>query len=191
MYKDTLQPGFMYHVYNRGNNKESIFKEKRNYNYFLGLWTKHISPVADTYCYSLQPNHFHFLVQIKENTIRKSIDQSFSNCFNAYAKSINKSYNRTGSLFQERFSRKLVDTDNYYTQIVFYIHSNSQKHRLTTDFRAYSHSSYQSIISSKPTLLLRNEVLDWFGGRQAFISFHENNQEIFIEYLKALDKLNL
>ena len=100
MYKNTLQPGFMYHLYNRGNNKENLFKEEKNYQYLLNLWKKHIQPVAETFCYSLQPNHFHFLVQLNENIMPKKIDQY---CFNAYAKGINKVYHRVGSLFQERF----------------------------------------------------------------------------------------
>ena len=50
-----------YHIYNRGNNRENIFKETRNYRYFLTLYAKHIEPVADTFAYCLLPNHFHWL----------------------------------------------------------------------------------------------------------------------------------
>jgi putative transposase len=60
-----LQPGQYYHIYNRGNNRENVFIEKRNYPYFLKLYARHIEPVADTYAYCLLRNHFHFLVRIK------------------------------------------------------------------------------------------------------------------------------
>ena len=173
MFQDPLHPGLMYHIYNRGNNKENLFKEQRNYNYFLQLWKRHIVPVADTFCYSLLPNHFHFLIETRDTISLKRIHQSFSNCFNAYTKSINKSYERTGSLFQERFRRKLVEDKTYATAIIYYIHSNAKKHGLINDFRHYIHSSYQSILSSQPTLLCRNRVLDLFGGRDGFIEFHK------------------
>src|SRR6516225_5320626 len=113
MPKEPLQPGNFYHIYNRGNNKENIFKEERNYLYFLELWKKYIVPIADNYCYSLLPNHFHFLLYTKENVEAKKLRQGFSNIFNTYAKSINRAHERTGSLFQERFGRKVIDDENY------------------------------------------------------------------------------
>jgi len=45
----------------------------------------------------------------------RQISQHFSNFFNAYTKSINKAYGRTGSLFEERFGRIEVTTDAYFT----------------------------------------------------------------------------
>ena len=64
----TLQPGVYYHIYNRGNNRENLFLENRNYPYFLTLYEKHIEPIADTYAYCLMRNHFHLLVKIKETS---------------------------------------------------------------------------------------------------------------------------
>ena len=49
---NTLQPGFYYHIYNRGNNGENIFIEERNYHYFLQLYSKYILPIAETYAYN-------------------------------------------------------------------------------------------------------------------------------------------
>ena len=46
-YMDTitkLTPGNYYHVYNRGNNKENIFKSLENYEYFLKLWKNILIP---------------------------------------------------------------------------------------------------------------------------------------------------
>ena len=191
MDKDRLQPGCYYHIYNRGNNKENIFIEARNYAYFLKLWKKYIEPVALTFAYSLQPNHFHFLIFIKENTTETEISKAFSNHFNAYAKSINKAYNRTGSLFQERFGRKYITDENYFTGIIFYIHINSQWHGIAADLKKYPYSSYLSLISDKPTLLQRKDVIDWFGNKKEFINFHKSNMEIQLDYLKELDKMNL
>lgn len=57
--------GTFYHIYNRGNNHENIFVQERNYAYFMELWWKHISPIAETWAYSLLRNHFHASVFIK------------------------------------------------------------------------------------------------------------------------------
>jgi hypothetical protein len=37
----ALEPGKYYHIYNRGNNRENIFNEERNYAYFLKLYAFH------------------------------------------------------------------------------------------------------------------------------------------------------
>ena len=60
-----LELGKYYHIYNRGNNGESIFLEDRNYTYFLQLYIKYIEPIALTYAYCLLRNHFHFLIRTK------------------------------------------------------------------------------------------------------------------------------
>ena len=191
MNKEPLLPNNLYHIFNRGNNKELIFKEPKNYQHFLNLWKNHINPIADSLVYSLQPNHFHFLIRTKglkeDEKQSKILQQSFANFFNAYSKSINKAYNRTGSLFQERFGRKIIDSENYLSQVIWYIHSNSQKHNIIQDFRYYPYCSYQTILSGKPTHLLRNEVLEWFGNRDAFIKFHEGNQKVSVDYLKDIE----
>ena len=108
-----LEFGTYYHISNRRNNRESLFYEERNYNYFLELYKKYIPQVAKTFAYCLLPNHFHFLIQVNtEDEQRKTSSSSkpinvvspsgqFSNLFNAYAKAINKSNNRRGSLFQD------------------------------------------------------------------------------------------
>lgn len=172
---NTLQfeNGCFYHIYNRGNNSGIIFKEDANFLYFLILLKKHISPIAEIYTYCLLNNHFHLLIKIKENEDNKvKYEQSFSNLFNAYAKAYNKKYNRTGKLFEERFKKIKIDDEFYLTELIYYIHANPQKHGILKDFRDYKYSSYKTIISSKPTVLSRDEVIKWFGGLSFFIEYH-------------------
>ena len=73
-----------YHIYNRGTNRENIFIQERNFEYFLNLYAKHIDPVAETFAYCLLRNHFHILVRIKSEqeilaaikTLRVSCDNN-------------------------------------------------------------------------------------------------------------------
>ena len=74
MKKNTaaLAPDTYYHIFNRGINKEILFKEKRNYTYFLNKYLKFISPIAKTYAFCLLKNHFHFLICTRsEETLKK------------------------------------------------------------------------------------------------------------------------
>lgn len=60
-----LIPQATYHVYNRANGNDLLFKSEENYRYFLQQYQKYISPITDTFCYCLMPNHFHFLLRIR------------------------------------------------------------------------------------------------------------------------------
>ena len=61
-----LHEGKFYHIYNRGNNRETLFYTEANYKYFLKKYDKYLSEYIDTYAYCLLPNHFHLLISVKE-----------------------------------------------------------------------------------------------------------------------------
>ena len=183
-----LQPGLFYHVYNRGINGANLFREARNYRYFLERYAHHIMPVAKTYAYCLMPNHFHLLVAMRSASLQGAYaseplpshrySRAFANLFNGYAKAINKAYGRTGSLFERAFHRIAVDSDRYFQQLVCYIHQNPARHGFVADFRTWPHSSYAALQSEAPTHLEREFVLEHFGGRNAVRQAHRVNADM-------------
>jgi hypothetical protein len=181
-----LEPGCTYHIYNRGINGTTLFSEPHHYRLFLEQYAYYTEPGIDTYAYCLLNNHFHLVIRVKEESEldlnRWKAERGWSkvsdastllgHCFNSYCQQYNKLTNRTGSLFEKPFHREWVDEDGYLSQLIYYVHANPKKHQFTTDFRTYPYSSYRSILSEKPTLLRRQYIVDWFGGRQRFIDFH-------------------
>jgi putative transposase len=196
-------------------NRENIFFEERNYEYFLNLYWKHIEPVVDTFAYCLLRNHFHLAIRVKseeeiletrEKTLRVSsansqtlkrgssanqdqgqprkppvpvrglgshfVSTQFTNFFNAYAKAINKAYQRTGSLFQHPFGRVPITSDRQFWRVIAYVHQNPQKHKFVEDFRDWKYSSYGILLADTPTSLQRDVVLDWFGGKDEYLNLH-------------------
>jgi hypothetical protein len=103
----------------------------------------------------------------------KYVSDQFSNFFNAYAKTINKAYGRTGSLFQHPFGRVPITTDRQFWNVIAYIHQNPQKHKFVEDFRDWKWSSYGIILAEKSTKLRRDVVLDWFGGKGSYLELHK------------------
>lgn len=163
MKQDVLEPGGTYHLFNRGNNVENIFKEEDNYVYFLHLLKKYLVPVCDIYAYCLLKNHFHLLLRLKDPQdlspkLCEKPHLAFSHLFNAYTKAFNKRYGRSGSLFQEHIKRKRVEDEKYLIQLIAYIHLNPVKHGFTEDYKTYKFSSYQAYKSSKPSLLKREYI---------------------------------
>lgn len=161
-----------YHIYNCGNNKTNLFYEDKNYSYFLNLLKRHITPVAEIWAFALLKNHFHLLIRTREHQDEKKISKAFSNFFNAYAKAINKSYSRSGSLFQDRFKRILITDENYLRNLILYIHLNPEQHGFVQDFSVYPFSSYGQHVTENDALVERKNVISIFDSKENFISVH-------------------
>jgi putative transposase len=145
--------GGIYHIYNRGNNKQRIFFTDANYLYFLDKVGKHIYPNCDILAWCLMPNHFHFLIQANEKTCQLSktnpgVVNKLSNdiglMLSSYSKAINKQETRIGNLFQQRTKSKLVhDSQNNYGLTAFhYIHQNPMKAQLVSRMEDWKFSSF-------------------------------------------------
>ena len=203
-----LTHGNFYHIYNRGNNHGNIFLQELNYAYFLDLWWKHVSPIAETWAYCLLKNHFHAVVYIKNKedltglapgsanrgapvdrgniagdsrgdlSGLKDPSKYFSNFFNAYTRGVNIATHRTGTLFERPFKRIPVDSTDYLMQLIVYVHQNPQKHKFAEDFREWSYSSYHRLVSEARTRLQRDKVMDLFGSREDFVRIHQEIQPL-------------
>lgn len=187
---ETITLDYYYHIYNRGNNGENLFYSDENYQYFLKLYKKHISSIAETYAYCLLKNHFHFLIKIRSETeictqfsidvekAEKKPSQQFSNLFNAYVQAINKQNNRHGSLLETPFKRKQIKDEKYLKNLIIYIHNNPIQHNFVEKIADYKWSSYNSIISDKKTKIEREKVIELFDTKENFISTHQQKIDV-------------
>uniref|UniRef100_UPI00404AA2C8 transposase n=1 Tax=Flavobacterium sp. TaxID=239 RepID=UPI00404AA2C8 len=193
MKNEKFEYDTFYHFYNRGNNKQNIFFEDRNYTFFLNLISKYLLDVSEIYCFCLLKNHFHLIIRIKDKSeinekYHNKIHLPFSNMFNAYTKAINKAYERSGSLFQEHPKRIKIENEKYLMNLLLYIHLNPVKHKISDNFKNYPYSSFKIYISNKPTNLKRDYGLELFGGKENFIFQHHESKIIYEGILKEIDE---
>lgn len=99
----------------------------------------------------------------------------FSHLFNAYTKYFNQRNNRHGSLFERPFKRKLIDDETYFKNVVLYIHQNPVHHGFCEHPIEYGWSSYLTCISSKPSKIKRDLVLEWFCDKENFEYCHKQD----------------
>ena len=138
------------------------------------------------------PNHFHVLIRVKADAIvlyqtdaiaqsdgirSEQLTEQFRRFFIGYTQAINKQRNRMGTLFCKPFRRIQVDSEDYFTRLVYYIHANAVHHGFVRDLRDWEWSSYKRILQPTPTKLQRQAVLDWFGGSEKYEAFHAQMQE--------------
>lgn len=196
-YHIPLEPGRIYHLFNRAIGKEKLFRTEENYHYFLRKLKDHVLPVAQVLAYTLLPNHFHLVVQVKteeelkayftilkKRAIRHNTELSdflmerFSNWLNGYAKAYNKAFSRRGALFLDYTKRSLAETDDDITAFIYYVHKNAVHHGLVTAIGLWPYDSYTAVIGDCSTNVYRAFHLDWFGSRENFISFHSQHVDL-------------
>ena len=143
--KFDFSVGEFYHIYNRGNNKSTIFlndADKKRFTKLLYV-CNNTKPVVfktiqgmpldsiergenlvDIGLYCLIPNHFHLLMHER---MEGGISRFLEKLSTAYSMYFNKKYERTGKLFEGRFQATHVDRNEYLKYLFSYIHLNPVK----------------------------------------------------------------
>jgi putative transposase len=167
----TLQEGHIYHVFNRGNNKQTIFFDRENYLHFLNGIQKYVQPHCDILAWCLMPNHFHFLIHANLQSVkiiedgsfkRQQSSQSIKQLLSSYTKAINKRNNWTGSLFQQKTKAVCVsDANQDYTNIAFhYIHQNPMRSQLVERMEDWEFSSFQDYLKMRNGALCNEKLAE-------------------------------
>lgn len=142
--KISFAPEEHYHIYNRGNSKQTIFYDDHDRMHFLSLLylcnstknfvTREIGvlpyecdrgeKLVDIGAYCLMPNHFHLLVRAKEDG---GVSKFMQKLATAYVMYMNNKYERSGGLFEGKFKSEHLGADRYLKYIFSYINLNPAK----------------------------------------------------------------
>lgn len=178
--REKFLPDTCYHIFNHAVGSDNLFKEERNYAYFLSKYEKYLHPVCRTYAYCLMPNHFHFLVKLKSDDstedFSRRVSKRLSDFLNSYAKSFNTAYNRSRALFRQSTPRKILSDSQSISTLLHYIHLNPVKHGFVDKPEKWKYSSYTCFINDEPTFIDKQFVLDWIGGANEFMKFHQTEK---------------
>lgn len=174
--KVMFQEGHVYHVYNRGVNRQSIFFCEENWGFMLRLFRRYFVPdLVDILAYGLMPNHYHLMVRLKVDDFGEQVMQPWSV---SYTKAVNKQQGRVGPIFQGPFQAVHVSRDEQMMHLSRYIHRNPVDAGLVATAEAWSFSSYKDYIGLREGTLPRpDDVLGLFPSRQAYREFVEAEQD--------------
>lgn len=185
--------GCYYHLYNRGANRNIIFLNDDDYAAFLMRLKKSTilhETVVIAYC--LMPNHFHLLVR-QETEERSGL--AVQHACNGYAQLYNRRHQHSGTLFQGRFQRILVDNDEYLRHLCRYIHINPVKDGFAIQPELWPYSNYQEWIGQRHGSLIDHEfVRSLFGSPAAYREFvaawsqRKQAAESLYDYLERLER---
>lgn len=179
--KEPFTKSGIYHIYNRGHNKQQIFLTYKDYSRYLKRLREYAQKHPITLlAYTLMPNHIHLLVRQDGDD---SIDHFIHRLHTAYTMYFNKKYERVGSVFQGRFKAKNVGTDEYLLHVSRYIHLNpieilrAQGRALSLE--DYKWSSYKEYVNSSSSSSLTNPtfILEYFSSQLTRQLKTSNNKE--------------
>jgi putative transposase len=144
-----------YHLYTRGNRKESIFLDEEDFEYYLSVTGKAKERYGiRLYCYCLMPNHVHLLIKPEE---AKNISKFMHWTNRAYSGYFNKKYEKVGHLWQGRFQSKPVLKESYLVNLADYIEHNPVRAKIVKYAGDYKWSSY-----TQRCLHIKSEFLSEF-----------------------------
>ena len=138
--KRIKHPGLIYHVINRGNNRQAIFLEDEDFEKYLGLIYRYKSKFDfRLFAYCLMTNHVHLLIQVGEEG---SISQIMQAITNAHTRHYHFKYRSSGHVWQGRFKSPIVSDDGYLLMVMQYIEQNPVRAGLSQRIEDYRWSSY-------------------------------------------------
>ena len=183
-----FEKGYLYHIYNQGNNKQKIFYNRENYLFFLKKVNKYILPYADVLAWCFMPNHFHLMVLVNEVELYQGFTQSEALSINktnhsegltssqtltrskrtfndsigillrSYTRAVNKQEGITGSLFRKETKAECINCFNH-TKPSF-IQSNISITNLLSE-KQYPQVCFDYIHQNPVKAGLVKEAIDW------------------------------
>lgn len=134
-------PGYPQHIIQRGVDRQATFFQPRDYRRYLRV----LADASKKYdcrihAYVLMTNHTHLLVTPGTDKSLPSIMQAIGR---QYVQSTNKSYERTGTLWEGRYKACLVQDDQYLLACQRYIELNPVRSGIVSSPGEYPFSSYR------------------------------------------------
>lgn len=151
--------GACYHIIQRGNNQEKIFKRDKEKLFFLELLRAvRIKFNCLIFAYTIMDNHYHLLIQIQT----ENLSQIMHRLNSRYAQYYNWRHNRKGHVFQGRFLSYLITDDLYLVTVLRYIHQNAVRARIVENISEYRWCSDRDYRNQLNDLVETSFVLDIF-----------------------------
>jgi len=131
--------GYPHHVIQRGNNREAVFFEKEDRKQYLSLLKKYAAKwTSPVMAYCLMTNHIHLLTKPGSEESLFKMMQGLTLCYTQY---VNRTYGRTGRLWESRYHSCIVDQEKYLWAVSRYIEQNPVRAGIVERAEDYPYSS--------------------------------------------------
>lgn len=212
------EAGGYYHLYNRGVNKRSIFKDQKDYSTFLSYLQFYLTspdlrgsssqdqfPIApskqlknyvgeiELLAYCLMPNHFHLM--LKQNS-QYGINHFMRSLCTKYSRYFNTRHKRVGHLFQGIYKAVRVTDEYQFTYLTKYLHRNSLDLSTFKDdprrLSEYKYSSYGNYLHLfQQSWVSTSDILSYFSQTNPRLTYQNFVEESEPDDITRIAKITL
>jgi putative transposase len=161
-----VEPGGIYHVRTRGNNREPLYFDDHD----RAARLEALEGVArkygwDVLAFCLMTNHDHWIVRVPLGGLSAGMQVLNT----GYSRRTNRRYGRTGHLFRNRFESSLLETQAHLLLACRYVVLNPVRARMQKSPELWPWSSYRACagLDLAPVFLADSELLKLFSSRPA------------------------
>ena len=150
-------PEALYHLIDRGDNREPVFFFDVDYRYYLQLLAEAKQRFeCRLFAYALMTNHVHLMLQTGQTYSVSKFMQWLNTSYTIY---MNKRYKRVGHIFQGRYHSVLVEKESYALELSRYIHLNPVRAGIVRTPESYHWSSFHAYLQPGDNDLVTTDLM--------------------------------
>ncbi|MDC0661362.1 transposase [Marinobacter sp. SS21] len=150
-------PGVPAHVVQRGHNRDACFFAEDDFRFYCQVLAEGLKRYgAELHAYCLMTNHVHLLITPQH---ADSISRLMQHAGRQYVQYVNKTYRRSGTLWEGRHKGSLVDAESYLLSCYRYIELNPVTACMVDQPEQYPWSSFRSNALGEPNELVTEHPL--------------------------------
>ena len=171
-------PDLIYHILNRGNNRQVVFIEDKDYLRYLEILKRYKEKFQfKIFAYCLMTNHIHLILQISDKATISKIMQSITIAHTRY---YHYTYHSSGHVWQGRFRSPLVSSDEYLLAAMRYVEQNPLRAGIVDDLKDYPYSSFIANTTQGQDDLVDKEA------NPAYLALGRTEEERNMSYLQIV-----
>jgi putative transposase len=152
-----IVPNTPQHIIQRGNNRQACFYADEDYQFYLEWLKFHADKLGvEVHAYVLMTNHVHLLVSTEKTdaigALMKALGQR-------YVQYINKTYKRSGTLWEGRFRSCPIEAEAYLLACQRYIELNPVRANMLAHPAEYKWSSYMANAQGAANVVIKPHLL--------------------------------
>jgi putative transposase len=113
----------VYHVINRGNGGQVVFRKDKDYEAFIDIVLEaRLNYSVKVFAYCLMPNHFHMVLMPDR---AEHLSKMMQWLMTSHVRRYHRHYGTSGHIWQGRYKSFLIQKDSHLLTVLRYVESNA------------------------------------------------------------------
>jgi len=154
----------------------SLYQDSFRKKHQLSGRTAKLERLVEFLCYSINPNHYHFVLT---ELVDHGISEFIKRLSGGYTGYFNYKYKRSGVLFQGKFKSINIDSNEYLLHVSAYVNLNDKVHRLSGPTAKFVRSSWSEYVEDsfeeENNFCEKSVILGQFKNKLGYKSFAQSS----------------